>query len=111
MMMNPDYCWRRQDKDHKCRTVSVNNKKNCYVSTEDKCKTKPLLNLWDSDYGSVPFENGVLTEEIGSVVLKTPSCIVGKTTSPLPHTNISAVETETKAFQPQNKALRNLKCC
>ena len=79
------------DKDHKCRTVPVNNKKSCYVSTEDKSKTKPLLILWDLDCKSVPFEDGVLTKEVGSVILKTPGCIVGKTTSSLPHTNTTAV--------------------
>ena len=39
---NPDYRWKRQDKDHKCGTVSVNGKKSCYACTVEKCKT----HLW-----------------------------------------------------------------
>ena len=38
-------------------------------------KTRPLLTLWDSGCGSVLFEDGVPTTELGPAVLKTPGPI------------------------------------
>ena len=70
---NPDYRWKRQDKDHKCGTVSVNGKKGepVFLLSKTEGKTSPLLTLWDSGCGSVLFEDGVPTKELGPAVLKT----------------------------------------
>ena len=56
-------------------------------------------------------EDNVLIKELGFAILKASGCTIDKITSLLPQTNISAAEKEIKAFQPQNKALQNLKCC
>ena len=66
IMLNPDYRWKRQDKDYKCETISINNKKSqlrfhgdysklrpvekgepVFLLSMTEGKTRPLLNLWD----------------------------------------------------------------
>ena len=39
---NPDYRWKRQDRDHKCRAVLMDGKKSHHTCTALKCKT----HLW-----------------------------------------------------------------
>ena len=46
-----------------------------FLLSKTEGKTKPLLTLWDSGCGSVLFEDGVPTKELGPAVLKTPGPI------------------------------------
>ena len=91
---NPDYHWKKQDKDHKCGTISVNNKKSqlrlhedysklrpvekgepVFLPNKTEGKTRSLLTLQDLGCGSILFEDGVPIKELGPAVLKTPGLI------------------------------------
>ena len=93
-MLNPDYHWKRQDKDYKCETISINNKKSqlqfygdypklrpiekgepVFLPSRTEGKTTSLLTLWDSGCGSDLFEDGVPIKELGPAVLRTPGPI------------------------------------